>query len=138
MSAYNSWRQMNTRCNNSSAPNYIWYGARGIRVCERWNSFQHFLEDMGEPPEGFSLDRIDVDGDYCAANCRWSHRYHQASNRRQPFRGYCKYRNGYRLRLRLSSSLPLYQPCCLTEAEAQSLVADTLFEREMHLRLGLT
>ena len=136
MSAFTIWLGMKSRCSNPNQLNFANYGARGIRVCERWLLFDNFLKDMGEPPLNHTLDRIDVDGDYTPDNCRWSHIYQQATNRSIPFRGYSKYRKGFRLRLRLAPSLPIYQPCCLTEAQAQLLVADTLFEREMHLRLG--
>lgn len=81
--AYSSWHHMKTRCYNS---NYKWfydYGGRGIRVCDEWlNSFQAFLQAMGDPPEGTSLDRIDVNGNYEPGNCRWSSPMEQANNKR--------------------------------------------------------
>ena len=81
---YASYTAMMNRCYNDSRPGYENYGGRGIRFCDRWaESFLNFLEDMGNRPEGTSLDRIDVDGDYCKSNCRWSTRGVQSHNKRK-------------------------------------------------------
>lgn len=79
---YKSWESMRDRCNNPNKDNFKWYGEKGVTVCERWNNFTAFLEDMGERPVGTSLDRIDPHGNYEPSNCRWADRKTQASNKR--------------------------------------------------------
>jgi len=67
------WCGMNARCHNPKDTGYKWYGAKGVTVCERWrNNFLNFLEDMGERPDGKSIDRIDNSKGYEPHNCKWS------------------------------------------------------------------
>lgn len=81
---YKAWRGMRERCSNQKKWNYKFYGARGIRVCNAWlNNYATFLRDMGPCPEGYSLDRIDTDGDYTVDNCRWASSETQHNNTRR-------------------------------------------------------
>jgi len=72
---------MKNRCTNPKGRDLEDYAAKGISMCDRWHDFENFLEDMGERPEGTSLDRIDPFGDYCPENCRWADSSTQAANK---------------------------------------------------------
>jgi len=80
---YKSWAQAKQRTTNPNNSDFALYGGRGISMCERWlNDVQSFYADMGRCPEGMSLDRIDVDGNYEPGNCRWATQLEQVHNRR--------------------------------------------------------
>jgi len=80
--AFSIWANMKTRCGNPKATRYKNYGGRGITVCDRWkNSFENFLADMGEPPEGMTLEREDTRGNYEPSNCKWATQKEQQRNR---------------------------------------------------------
>lgn len=80
---YNSWRLMRQRCNDPKNKNFKHYGGRGIKVCSRWDRYENFLADLGRKPAGHSLDRIDVNGNYEPANCRWADAITQRRNQRR-------------------------------------------------------
>ncbi len=81
---YIAWKAMRLRCSAKEGhPDYPYWAARGITVCERWDDFAAFIADMGpKPSKTHSLDRIDVDGHYCPENCRWATPEQQSQNRR--------------------------------------------------------
>lgn len=118
---YRAWRDAIHRCTNPHNSGYHNYGGRGIRVCDRWiESFEAFFADMGPRPDGMSLDRIDVNGNYEASNCRWATWDQQCANRRSPET--C--RNGHSLtpettRMRTRASGKEYRQClaCVADRE---------------------
>ena len=79
---YAIYRGMMQRCYDKNSTAYDRYGARGINVCEKWQTFEGFYEDMGDKPEGMSLERKDNDGDYCPENVVWATAKQQANNTR--------------------------------------------------------
>lgn len=90
---YSIWVAIHQRCTNPKNPAYKNYGARGIKVCERWKKFENFYEDVGDPPLGKSIDRWpDNDGDYELNNFRWATWSQQMKNTRPKSCGPCKQR----------------------------------------------
>ncbi len=79
---YKQFHAMHQRCENPNNSSYHKYGARGIKVCKRWKEFPNFLSDVGERPEGKSIDRINNNGDYTPKNCKWSTPKEQSRNGR--------------------------------------------------------
>lgn len=78
---YPVWNTMIQRCYNKKQNCYPKYGGRGIKVCERWHVFENWLADMGDRPEGFSIERKNNNGDYCQENCIWADQKTQCNNR---------------------------------------------------------
>lgn len=83
---YKTWKEMRQRCLNPNNDKAKWYSAAGVTICDRWlESFENFLEDMGERPEQMTLDRINPYGNYEPTNCRWATQKQQMNNTRKHF-----------------------------------------------------
>ena len=143
---YNSWQAMKARCCKPSSPDYSRYGGRGITVCDRWlNSYQSFLEDMGERPLGLTLDRIDTNGNYQPDNCRWANNSQQMLSRRfftakprtsNPY-VYQRGPNCFRVMLQITSKNQ-HRMHFKTREEAEAHRDICVFERDFLKLRGLT
>lgn len=80
--AYHTWQHVISRCTNPNSDRWRWYGAKGVRVCERWKVFENFLSDMGERPLGTTLGRFGDVGDYEPKNCAWMTKQQQTTTSR--------------------------------------------------------
>jgi hypothetical protein len=84
---YAKWKAMKSRCENPNNVSFRNYGGRGIRVCDRWQDFDVFRRDVGEPPShSHTLDRVDNDKNYEPDNCRWADKHTQDNNKRTSVR----------------------------------------------------
>ncbi|MDV7992084.1 hypothetical protein [Rhodococcus sp. IEGM 1374] len=104
---YRIWAAMRARCTNSNHPSFKDYGARGIKVCDRWDDFRNFKLDMGERPDGFSIERKNFNGNYEPSNCVWASNMVQSLNKRFPpnrtgFRGVTQHVNRWGAKISLN------------------------------------
>lgn len=82
LKSYSIWKHMRQRCKNPKIKGYKNWGGRGITICERWEDFNNFYQDMGDCPPNFSIERIDVNGNYEPSNCKWIPWKEQWKNKR--------------------------------------------------------
>ena len=96
---WQSWHAMMCRCYSRSHKSYPSYGGRGIVVCERWKSFVEFYKDMGDRPDGLTIERMNVNGNYEPGNCRWASASDQQRNRRDNWWKWAANENGELVRV---------------------------------------
>lgn len=116
---YKTWNGMIQRTTNPENPNWMNYGGRGITVCEDWKVIENFLKDMGEPPRGLQLDRIDNEKGYNKENCRWVTCKQNSRNKR-------------------TNALVEYDGRLVTLAEASELSKINAYTIRSRMKLGVT
>ena len=140
---YRIWTAMKNRCQNPNRSDYKYYGAKGISVCERWQSFELFLEDMGQPPTSkHSIDRIDTQGNYELSNCRWATQSTQIANRLPHRKVFTKAKhisvtrsNSYRVHLTITYG-DRYSKTVKSLAQAEDLLDVLTYEQRYMHNLG--
>ena len=135
---YRVWTGMRARCYQPNSSSYPNYGARGITVCERWDDFNTFIADMGERPDGCSLDRINNNEGYSPDNCRWASRIQQNRNRRFDWLTNTiavKPNGTYSVKVRIAGER--HQQTCDSLDEAELLQAALIFERDFYKKIGI-
>ena len=133
---YHSWVGMKQRCSNPNNKAYLHYGGRGISYVPEWETWEGFYADMGERPEGFTLERVDVNGNYGPDNCIWLEKRKQGSNKR-PQKSLPKpgikhpTKNCWTVTMSVRGKTK-YFGARKTKEEAQELLDETYYEREFH------
>lgn len=141
---YHLWQAMKQRCSNPNNSDYPNYGGRGITVCDRWlHSSANFLDDMGPRPEGTTLERRDVNGNYDPTNCYWDTPTQQVLNRRRyanPTRSATPYIrkvcNKFYVRINVDKHTP-HQLGFHTLEEAEIHRANCIYERDFLISRGI-
>lgn len=128
---YSTWSNMLQRVSNEKRHNYHRYGGRGIRVCDRWYEFAHFLADMGECPQGMELDRRDNELGYTACNCRWVTR---RVNQRNRGSNHLVEWNGVRITVAEASELSGVRYRTILGRLARGWVGDSIFRKARKIK----
>lgn len=114
--SYRSWRSMKQRCTEQNSRGWREYGAKGVTVCESWMTYENFYSDMGDRPNGCSLERVDVTQGYSPENCKWIPLSEQSKNKRNTVR--YQYRNEVLIQADLARCLSLH-PSSLLDMRRQ-------------------